>query len=582
MNKVIYLILTFFFYSLTHSQTTAQNLTKTSEYADHGKKRRDIYLDNDMRVVKEDYYSNEDQKIIFTIEYAGEKKIGKVIGFDKDKKTFEVDYKKGSYEDFKKGISLKFKGNFEFDGIQKGERIVVSYRNGVKDGRLVQADSAVTSRKVVAVQKVDLRYLRFDILKFYTDLDTDPVFTVFNGLILNFRSGKLDGKQSSYFVDGRVKFDGSFNSDKLIKYTSFDKTNSIISKLETDNGITTKGQILNGQLLSSDDQYIFWFNKLIETGDIIIDDNYQYPATLYRNNTNPVQPVQGTIEKFVKELKEDDDKHISSIFEIKKRFDDLKCIFNDATVMRVILEIPRFYIRRFSFNNKEDASITSAQLTNNVRKLNELAGDTLELIDGYYFVNSPMPLYKYCIANYYFYLQLPFSEKGIEYKRVENVDDVTQMNDKFVKWLNKTFNFSPSNFYLKVKPDATASEGQYIDSSSLNTFLRHVVSTTKDNIKALETKSNQITDPFEWKNSSYYYYRYFNIWKTDPHLTIQSKDGSTNIKIYDKHKLEAITKTKKYRFEFEEQRFGEFKVVVAQIIDVINDELIYEYRPNNE
>jgi hypothetical protein len=578
MNKALYLILTLFVCSVSSSQTSAQSLTKTSEYSDYGKKRRDTYLDNDMRVVKEDYYSNNDQKIILTIEYISEKKIGRVTGFDNSEKAFEVDYKKGTYEDFKKGISLKFTGNFQFDGIQKGEKIAVSYRNGLKDGRLVQADSAVTNHKVVAVQKVDVRYLRFDIIKFYADLETDPVFSVFNGLILNFKSGKLDGKQSSYFVDGKIKFDGSFNNDRLIKYTSFDKTNTIISKLETDNGITNKGQILNGQLLSPDDQYIFWFDKLSETGDIILDSNYRYPATLYENNNDH---VQRTIDKFIKELKEVNEEHVPSKFEIKKKFDDLKCTFNDATVMRAILEIPLFYIKRFSFNNKEDASITSALLISNGTKIKELVGDTLELIDGYYFLKSPLPLYKYYTPEYFFYLQLPYSEKGIEYKRVEKNDDIEKMNHKFVKWITNTYSFSPSNFYLGVKPASYENYEQYYDSSSLNTFLRHIVSTTNDNIQALETKSNLIADPFRWQDS-FYYYRYFYTWKTEPYLTLQTKNGSASIRIYDKHRVEAIMNTKKYLFEFDEQRFGEFKVVAAQIIDVNDEKIIYEYRPKDE
>lgn len=579
MKKVLYsLLFTISCFSSSFSQSTNQNLVKTSEYVDNGKKRRDIYLDNEMRLLKEDYYSSKGQKIIFSIEYSGDKKIGKVTVFDNIQGVkIEIDYKKGTYEDFQKGISLKFKNNYKFDGIQKGEKIIVNYKDGIKDGRLVQADSAVTSHKTVAIQKVDVRYLPFDILKFYTALDEDPVFSLFNGLLLNFKNGRLNGSQSSFYVDGKVKFESNFDNDRLIKYTSFDKTNSIISKLETENGITNKGQILNGQLLSPDAQYIFWFNKLSETGDIATDNDYSYNSSIYENNTDR---VSRDITEFIKDLKKDEE-NIPSIFEIKKRFDDMKCTFNDGTVMQLLLEIPRFYVKRFVFNNREDASIVSIELTNKENKLKEIIGDTTSLSDNYYFVKSPLPLYKYYTPEYFFYLQLPFSEKGVKYKRVNKEEEVRDINDIFTKWISATYNFSPSNFYLGVKPTAYESYEEYADSASLNSFLQHVVTTTKNNIQALENKTNLIEDPFKWQDT-FYYYRYFYIWKTEPALIIQTKDGTDVIKIFDKHKMEAVTNGKKYCFEFDEQQFGKFKVVSAQIIDRTSDKILYEFKPKNE
>jgi hypothetical protein len=101
------------------SQSSYQDLTRTSEYVENHKKRRDIYLDSNMRIVREDYYSYRNQEIIFTIEYLQDKKIGRVAGFNSKGKTFEIDYSNGVYQDFQGGIILRFKGNYIFDGIQK-------------------------------------------------------------------------------------------------------------------------------------------------------------------------------------------------------------------------------------------------------------------------------------------------------------------------------------------------------------------------------------------------------------------------------------------------------------------------------
>ena len=60
-----------FIYSFSSfAQNKVENYIKTSEYDKYGNKRRDIYLDSSMQIIKEEYYAKDNHQVIFKIEYS--------------------------------------------------------------------------------------------------------------------------------------------------------------------------------------------------------------------------------------------------------------------------------------------------------------------------------------------------------------------------------------------------------------------------------------------------------------------------------------------------------------------------------
>jgi hypothetical protein len=566
---ILFALLLFFINAF--SQDKLQTLVKTSEYDKSGKKRRDIYLDSSFIVVKEEYYHEESQKIIFKIEYSTKNQIKKIVGFGESQKAYEIDYLKGNYEDFENNISLKFNGNFIFNGIQKSKNLVVNYRNGKKEGRLIQADSAVTSQKAVGVKKVDPRYLQFNIVKFYNSVELEPVYSIYNGLILNFQDGKLNGDQSSYYVDGKIKFKANLISDKLIRYTSFDKSNSIISKLETDSGITSKAQILNGQILSSDNQYIFWLNELSETGDIVSKGTF-YDGNLFEDEIKGVyygtESLGGQdLRRFMTDSYVKKGNLTADIFEVKKKFDEAKFTISSSEAIRIILGVPRFLIKQFSYQTNEDALITKVKLINSDQKNKNISSDTVDLSYGYYFLKSPLPYYQYRlngIASRFLILPHDINEleeaKWISSENNER-QELFKKNDRLSKWIKSTFNVSPSNFYF-IEGDNE--EVYYFNTSYLNNFLKNMVQFVVDKIEGEEQSSfNNTTNSsnFSKLNGIGKYIkmnRYFSLYTNESFLTIQNKNGSNVIKIYPKgifsnYNIEVIKNNKIQFFELPQE-----------------------------
>lgn len=468
----------------------AQEFIKTSEYDTYGHKRRDIYLDSNMQVVKEDYYSDKNQQIIFKIEYSSKNKFKKIMGLGEKAPLYEIDFKKGTYSDYENDVYLNFVGNFLFEGKQRSRKLVVNYKNNKKNGRLIQADSAETGKKQVSYQKVDPRFLQFNIVKFYNSIELDPVYTIFNGLLLNFKNGKLNGDQSSYYVNGKTKFQANFINDKLIRYTSFDQSNSIISKIETDSGLSQKPQIINGQVFSSDDQYVFWLNELAKTGDVVSQSNFYDPqigvdfwnTLIYNNYANKLgsQPLRSfMIDNYSKT-----DFPESDIFNMKKKFDDSKYTFSDPEVIRIILGVPRFSIKQFSYTTNEDKLISKIKIINDGKIMTKLINDTIDLINGYYFLKSPLPYYEYSFPNSLpkRLLILPPNAGVTDYDKEETI----KQNKQLAMWVKNTYNVTASNFYFEEKEDGAENYKLHFDTSFLYGFLRNMISLADFNCKELE------------------------------------------------------------------------------------------------
>lgn len=568
MKKHLFILfISFWYFNSSFSQT--QTLIKSTEYLRGEEKRRDIYLNADMQIVKEDYYgektwsykyNNYIQTIIFSIEYISTQKIGKVSGYDEKGRVFEINYINGTYKDFQKDISLKFKDDFIFDGIQKGEKIVVNYKNGIKEGKVLQADSASIGTKVVAVQKVDPRYLRFNILKSYTAINDEDVYSIFNGVLLNFKNGQLNGEQKSFYLDGRTKFKGNFVNGRLIAYASYNKENSIISKLETDSGFTNKPQILNGQLLSTDNQYIFWHHSLEEVGDIIrVNEDFDPQSyTKYGN--------------FVREI-------VPTFFETKKAFDNGKVEVMNEREMRAIFGIPMFHIQRFDFNNKEDEAIVKIGFSNTdgkIKDLNQYRETALQLADNHYLTRSPCAFYEYTNGKYPTYLLLPHNGLDDIYIRHEKEEKrVFELNQKLVTWLTSSYNYYPSNLY--IRHGGYEGDEYYINDGKLEGFLNNFITKLYKNILELENKTFLFKDPFD-NDTEFYKYRDLVIKKYISHIVIPKLNSEDKIILYDKHKVDVLVNSKQYCFVFDKNNTGKFKVSEVKVLDVSNGTLIYEYR----
>ena len=576
MKKYFILLMLFIYSFSSFAQNKVENYIKTSEYDKYGNKRRDIYLDSSMQIIKEEYYAKDNHQVIFKIEYSAINKLKNIVALRDNKKLYEIDYLNGTYEDYENDLTLKFIGNYIFNGKQRGKNIIVNYQNGVKEGRIIQADSAVISNKVVAYQKVDPKYLQFNIVKFYNSIELDPVFTIYNGLILSFNQGKLNGDQSSFYVDGKIKFKANFFKDKLIKYTSFDKSNSIISKIETDSGVSNKIQILNGQILSNDEHYIFWLNSLIETGDIvnagilydqdIIDEirrigreneRLSIGEVYYDDNEKRLGGLK--LSGFLIDNYVQTNNQVLDIFNLKKKFDNFKHTFNDAETMRMLLGIPRFSIKQFSYQMNEDALIKKIKINSNNLLAKKIINDTIALKNGYYFLKSPFPCYEYRRNMPNEFLILPHDDlNGVKNISYEDYDEIRLQNEKLAKWIKGTFGVNPSNLYFAHKESGANNYYINTDTTYLKNFLNDMISIVEVKIKefestgSLEQKYTYRFNDAKDERTSYYMQ---SIELTEKYISLINKNDGTEIKIYydwDRYKsktdfiIEIFKNSKKY------------------------------------
>ena len=127
-------------------------LIKTSEYVEE-KKRRDMFYNSNMSLIKEVYY-NVNGQMTNEITYDSSENIIRFKSFDNLELKLDVDFKNGDYFFPERNLKLKFKGNFIFDGLQQGNNIIVNYLNGKKNGVLIQTDSAVSGKKNFKNEKI--------------------------------------------------------------------------------------------------------------------------------------------------------------------------------------------------------------------------------------------------------------------------------------------------------------------------------------------------------------------------------------------------------------------------------------------
>jgi hypothetical protein len=374
-----FLVILILFSSIS-SFSQENKLIKTSEYVGE-KKRRDLFYDKDMNLVKEYYYymgNNlaDNTNLCNKIEYGQNKEIIKFSAYNFEfsgsghtRLFLEIDFLNGIYKLPLEKLELKFKDNFVFDGIQKDNHMIVNYINGKKNGRLIQTDSAIAGKQTVYNQKVDPRYLQFNIVKYYTSLGTEEVFKLFNGVVLNFDNNNLDGLQKSFYLNGDLKFTSIYKNNLLFSHESFDKNKNYISKITTDNCLIKMSFILNGVLVNVEPEHpiIFRNSTLSSTGNIIADPFLEENSSGFFDYIEPGVKLNRGLGEFIKtygKINTDiiTDKYgnstykivkISNSKELKDIFDNKKYETNSGETITKILGIPIFHIIRFNFENQE-------------------------------------------------------------------------------------------------------------------------------------------------------------------------------------------------------------------------------------
>ncbi len=527
-------------------QNNIQNTIKTIENSG-GKKRREIFLDSNMNVVKEVYfdyqYSNKTAEILYEknkIKIKGFDKIGNVI-FD-----YMTSEDSGFYNDTESGVFLKFDKS-GFNGIQKSNNLIVNFSNNRKNGRLIQIDNAIVGQKYVSVGRVDWRYLRFDIDKYYYSTEKENVYKDYKGLILNFVDGKLDGLQKSLFVDNKIKFISNFKNGKLINYNSFDTSKNIISRIETNDGISLKNQILNGSIIDNKKNYVFINKELESAGDIYIE------AVSKKINISLTNGIDyGNINDFLE---------ISDSESAKKIFDDNKYFLPNVEALKILFKIPNFKIKKFIYDNEEDLNIlpVEVKILNRSQEPIKFKIDTLEFSNQYY------TLYH----NYLFDKDSRFFT--FSNKFYSNPDDVNnyfnylfKFNNDIMYSLNQYYGL-PNTFFGVNKEEGDTEESWFYDSTqyTFDFLLNKFVDGMLQNLEKLKRlKRADIYDEYDKKYVTQDYISpfgdYVGVLLFGSPIVIANRNNRKYMKINTPYDFEISDETGVYEFKFD-NRFKSVK-----------------------
>jgi hypothetical protein len=589
MNKSLrLLIIILIYFNLSINFCFSQSITKTVENVQN-KIRRELYLNDNLDVIREDYYSNQNQKIIVSIEYNNPNIINSITGFiNYPTIAYKIDFANGTYFDSEDSIELKFKDNFYFVGEQKGKNIIVNYINNKKEGKLVQADSVAIGKKTVVYNKVDTRYLKYDIIKFSQALGEESIYKMYKGVVLNFKNNKLNGKQKSYYGDASLKFDGYFFDNKLISYNSMSKTGSTISKLSTINGVSLSPQLLNGVILNRDFNYVFWHPDLTQTGDIFFD------STLYLGRGSELPRDEAFLYDIEKYERKDlrvfmGLKYYQRVspytLEFKKKFDTEKNTFSNPYVIKHLLNIPDFKIKKYTFSEEEDKSILAIRVDNkNIDTINTFKKSRLDLIDNFYVNISKQNFYLYRFDNQREALLIPHNSAFDKYVSLDELNMFSKLNSSLAGWMLNNFDIE-NMFYLSPQVSSDGDNPyqnprKYIfDSASINSFLYVFVEKMLSNINEIKkgypssVNYSLLKNPFDGVIAGYNsdknddsHFRFFNFRTLGDSIFIKNIDGVRFFKIFDKYRTDYYDGKCLYSFLFDEGSYGKFKVEKIDIV----------------
>ena len=358
------------FFSLISDICLSQfDFIQTSEFVGQ-LKRRDLTYTKNMELIEEVYYS-ENQKKINSIEYKNEKII-KLYGYnEKGSIIFYINFELGTYDYPKENIFLKFNNNFIFNGVQRDGNLVITYKDGLRNGKLLQSDYGYKSNQLSIYKNIDYnqRINIFNLMNFYYDIN-DNDFTLSNGIFLNFKNDKLNGFQFGFYEYGYPKFKSFFNNNYIKFYNSFSNYGSIITKIDTDSSlIINKPIILNGLLNNELKGKSISFNILSETGKfysnfylnnescIICNEEDSY--YILKNNRNLCSFL---VKKYLKEIDFNyfDKSNYNSLknlisesnninYNLKKEFDDNKIMIShdNPNLLRLILNVKKYRLSKF-------------------------------------------------------------------------------------------------------------------------------------------------------------------------------------------------------------------------------------------
>jgi hypothetical protein len=344
---------------LLQSQLFAQNnsgIIKTAEYFDDNHKRRDIFYDSDLNIKKEIYYnkdSRDNDYIYAIIEYSNTNKRKIIQRYNHlNELLLSVDFENGTYENYEMNTFLEFKNEYIFDGLQRGNRIIVNYKDGKREGRLLQTDSAISGYETLSKYEVDTRYLKFDILRYYNKPYSSPKFKLFNGIEFNFKDDFLEGIQKGFYPNSEVKFEALYKDFKLISYNSFNLDKSIISKINTKDGFTTNRQIINGTVNSDSTFRFFYLKRFLNAGKIVL---HNYSSNVH--DFKKYHEFEINSKKFKPDLKR--------VFDLnKRRFSNSVQMVEASNNFYWIFGVPIFKITNFNLNITDDNLINPIEFKN--------------------------------------------------------------------------------------------------------------------------------------------------------------------------------------------------------------------------
>ncbi len=348
-------------------KTISQN--RTSELYRSGSKRREIVYDQKFQTIKETYYQDMSNRKIATIEYKENSDIKKFVGYN-EKATIDiiVDFENGTYDDFYLGNHLRFKNNFVFNGVQNNRIITVNYKDGLRSGILLENDSIMSGSIIgstIGINRELLNYGQTRIERQYEARNTYKLFTSFK---IIFKDDLLDGDQICSFPNGKVKMKSLYENGKMISLKILDKDSSIISKINTKDGISGAKYILNGQVVNHDNNHIFMAYELNNIGKIIADmssDNYHLENGWSRETANI-----GEGDKIVETLYLKNGRYhpcgMNQTFQkdVKRELDKSLYEFNLNT-LKAIVGIPRFSINTFDKKDLNDNFLIIAEISVN-------------------------------------------------------------------------------------------------------------------------------------------------------------------------------------------------------------------------
>jgi hypothetical protein len=329
-----------------------QNFTETIETEEISNgvntflvKRRLMTFDENLNMIKETYYGFDDDsymktKIIGSIDYSNSGLIDKIITYIKyPQKYIEVNFKNGSYTNYLDKTYLKFNNNFVFNGLQEGNKIIINYKDGKRNGICIQTDSGVIYKKNISYNLPNIKLLQFNLLRFSQQISNENVYQLFNGLICNFNDDKINGNVNGYYLNGNIKLESTYSNGLISKYISYNQEKSISNKINnTKNGLINNKIILNGTIDSEKYNYFIFNDKINKIGKIIEIKN------------NSIEKSTRLNDQFYK-------KGISFDFNQTKNINKIiidknKIIFDHPNQILSLLNIPLFDIKRIGENDE--------------------------------------------------------------------------------------------------------------------------------------------------------------------------------------------------------------------------------------